>query len=150
MTRQDYEKFLAELATDKRILEETIARDLKQELARLETTIDYVQAQIARFPQPADSSNGHGSPPQGIGAREPFTLADLGKECLISVNEAWLTPKEIGQRLVASGYENASTNLAGHVSTALRRRINSRLAPDKDIEYVNGRFRYKRKRPSPE
>ena len=87
------------------------------------------------------------APPNGIAPHDGIyadcrNLADLAKACLKSVNGAWLSSKEIADRLLEAGVAKRAEGLTGHINTALVRRKNAALSPDREIQYENGQFRY--------
>jgi len=137
---EEYEKDLDELRADKQEIEALMARDLKRELERIQASEEHIQAKIKRSIGHAATSNGHAaSHPE---YRMEMKLADKGVLCLKSVDEAWLSPTEIGIRLVAAGAVVDAPNLAGHLSTALTRRMKSH-SPDLHLQKHKGRYRYR-------
>ena len=140
LSLQEYEKVLADLAAQKREIEALRARNLDEESQRIDTFIGHIKAKIEQFHLPlVASSNGHTAHP-GIytGAK---SLGDLSEACLASVYAAWLSPKEISDKLVTARVATKEQAAPGYVSTALRRRMKSPPSPEKKIEFDQGRFR---------
>lgn len=138
MNLQDYRKVLADLNEQRREIEVLLARDLKQELLRINNAIDLFTAQMERFQVPPAST--HDRPEIYVGLK---SLADLCVACLRSVDHAWLSPTEIAERLIVARVVTQSRGLTGHIGTALSRRMASRLSPDPELEREKGRFRLK-------
>jgi hypothetical protein len=138
MTFQEYRKVVADLNEKKREIETLLARDLKQELQRINDAIALFSEEMERLRVPQVPA--HDRPEIYAGQK---SLADLSKACLRSVNHAWLTPTDIAERLIAARVAESPYNLAGHIATALKRRMNSPVSPDTELEISKGRYRLK-------
>jgi hypothetical protein len=138
LSLQENEKVLADLIVQKQELEALRARNLDEEIQRLDTFIGHIQARIGQLqasPLTSNGSSGHAAQAEIYSGAK--SLGALSKACLNSVNEAWLSPKEIGGKLVAARVATKEQASPGYVSTVLRRRMKS----DTEIQFEKGRFR---------
>jgi hypothetical protein len=139
LSLQEYEKVLADLTAQKQEIEALRARNLDEESQRIDAFMGHIQAKIGQFQAPPlASSNGHTAQSHIYSGAK--SLGDLSEACLASVDEAWLSPKEIADKLVMARVATKVQASPGYVSTALRRRMKS-PSPDKKIEFDQGRFR---------
>jgi hypothetical protein len=143
---QEIENILADLTTEKLEIEAMLARDWKQELLKLEGVIEHYQAKKALFNLPGPPSNGHAVQRDIYAGAK--SIADKSIACLKAVNGAWLSPTEIGEKLLEAGVITNPRHLSTHVTTALKRRMESPSSPDRELEFDRGRFRYRQAKPT--
>jgi hypothetical protein len=143
MSHEEYEKYLTDLTAEEKEIEALMGRDLKQELQSIQAIKGHILARMERTAGHVAATNGHAASHPHYTSE--MSLRDKVEACLKSVDEAWLSPTEIGRKLVAAGAvtPNART-LSGHISTVLKRRMNSKSSPNNHLESEKGRFRYRR------
>jgi len=131
-----YERVYADCLERKQEIEARCARELTQ----IESMMEGLKALMGGAEEHMVAPTGHTGvePPAG-----KTSLADLGVGCLKSVAGAWLSAKEMAQRLVAAGTVRQDKRLVGHMNTALKRRMQSRDAASSAIEFADGRFRWR-------
>jgi 3-oxoacyl-ACP reductase-like protein len=138
MTPEDHRRVLADLTAQE--------ADLAQKLSRVRGLIEFVQEEAKRV---NGTQSQNGAELNASIYSNAKTLAEMSKICLRSVNGAGLNPKEIADRLIEANAVGSPHGLSGHISTALRRRMNSALSPDREIEVERGRYYYRPARPAP-
>ena len=137
MTSEDRQRILAELSTER--------AEIVRRLSQIDGLIEYLKGENVRANEAP-----HPTAPQATPIySNAKTLFEMSKICLKSVNGAGLTPIEIADRLIEARAVGTPHGLSGHISTALKRRMNSAPNPETEIRFEKGRYYYRTARPTP-